>query len=311
MRDPKTKKGAWSSAERAYIKANAATKSVEEIAAHMNRDVETTRRFIATKFAAEQEAAKKKLAKQAREESKKLEKAEEVGEIRSELRNRIAWKKLKDEFDEGELAYFEEEYVLMFGQFREGVLATEEQQIRKAITLDIFMRRNAASRKKLLADIERVDKWLEKASREYKADKDGLDQQQRQSREEFLLNLETQLSSLRAAEQSKTKEYSDLDNRHQKLMEALKATREQRIAKVETSGKTFLSIIRELQDQARLEIEGRQIALMRRATGQEYERLARPHVYDDGNEDQPILSAETVEMLDAAEKAAGEADEDE
>lgn len=276
---PKTRKGAWSSEEQKYIRENVGKVAVEEMAKHLNRDPLTLKKWIDQNF----------IPKIAEEEGPKKD-------IRANFRNSLAWKKLKDEFTPDELLYFEEEYIDLFAQFQADVYKTEEQQIRKAITLDILMRRNLAARKKLLTDIERMEGWQERATRDYKRDKDGMSEEQRQEKEEFLLNLETQLQSLRSAEQSKTKEFSDLDNRHQKLMEALKATREQRISRVESSKQSWLGLLRELAEQERAEQEGRVMELMKEATNREHHRLAQKHVYDDGQEDRPILSAETVDM---------------
>jgi hypothetical protein len=288
-----TKRGAWSAAEKEYVKANHDKVSVEEMAAHLNRDVATLKRYVEANHTGKH--AKKRAAR---------------AEASEDLRESRAWRKLKDEFTEEELAYFEEEYTDLYQQFQCEVFKTEEQQIRKAITLDILMRRNLAARKKLLADIDRMDDWQRKASQDYKRDKDRLDADDRQRREEFLLNLETQLQSLRAAEQSKTKEFSDLDTRHQKLMEALKATREQRIDRVQSSKQSWLGLLRDLAEEDRARQEGRLMTLMEEATGREHKRLARPHVYDDGTVDQPILSADTVgqneDEGEAAEQGDGE-----
>lgn len=264
--------------------------TTDEIARALNRNVETVKRWMADNVVPGKPPVTRK---------EKQQVAKVV--IRQELRESISWKKLKDEFTDDEIAYFEQEYVALAQQFRDDVLATDEQQIRKAITLDILMRRNMKARKKLLGDIERLDAWQERTAKEYKAVKASLAEADRQTREEFLLNLETQLQSLRAAEQSKTKEFSDLDTRHQRLMEALKATREQRINKVESGKANFIEILRELADEERREIAGRQIAMMGRVTQKEEGRLSSPHKYDDGNEDLPILSAETITKLDERE----------
>lgn len=289
---PKTRKGAWSAEEKAYLKESFGKISFEEMAKHLNRDLGTLKRWV-----------ERNLVPNKPEPDIQAEKAETVKQdIRSQFRNTLAWKKFKDEFTHDELLYFEEEYIDLYHQFQCDVYKTEEQQIRKAITLDILMRRNLSARKKLLTDITRMEDWQGKATRDYNRDKEGLDVSDRQEREEFLLNLETQLQSLRSAEQSKTKEFADLDNRHQKLMEALKATREQRISRVESSKQSWLGVLRELAEEERAQQEGRIMELMREATSREFQRLARPHVYDDGNADQPILSAETVELADAQDE---------
>lgn len=284
------KRGAYGTMEKQFMAANADKMSAADIAKHLNRSVETVRAYINKHLHVEVPTPQP-------ESPKAKVRVEEKATIGQDLRDSLNWKKLKDEFNDDEIAYFEEEYIALISQFGADVVKTEEQQIRKAITMDILMRRNLSERKKLRQDIERLASFQEGKARKYKAEKDGLSESERQGREEQLLNLETQLASLRAAEQSKTKEYSDLDTRHQKLMEALKATREQRITRVEKRG-SFLDILKLLQDEQERGIEGRQMDLMRKAGVKEMERLGKPHKYDDGLEDLPILSAETLTALE-------------
>lgn len=280
--------GRWSNEDKEFIEQNATKMPAQEIAVRLGKKLKTVKAYIKKNVGYVHEQARP-------EDNEKVL-------IRQDLRKTLAWQKLKDEFSEPELCYFEEEYVALVAQFKDDVLKTEEQQIRKAITIDILMRRNLVGRKKALEDIVRLERLQGQASRDYERERKSLSQDNRTRREAMLLNIETQLQGARAAEQSKTKEYSDLDNRHQKLMEALKATREQRISRVETSKRSYLEVLKDLQEADKREVEGRHIEMMKRASEREYRRLAAPHQYADGNEDLPILSAETVKLLDEQEE---------
>lgn len=275
MPSREVKGGFWTRAEKDFARDNASKMAAEEIAKHLGRSPSAVRAFLSR-------------------EGKDPAMPPEAVSIKEALRASLAWKKLKDEFTTDELAYFEEEYVALLRQFKDDVLKTEEQQIRKAITLDIFMRRVGSAKLRLIEDITRLDDWQRRAHREYKEQKAELTEDQRAAKEEFLLNLETQLSSLRAAEAAKTREYNELDNRHQKLMEALKATRDQRFAKVESSRETWLGVLTELADEERRGAVSLQMRLMEEATAREQKRLGRHHVYGDGQADRPLLSEETV-----------------
>jgi hypothetical protein len=283
------KRGAWGDAEKAYIKKNYKTATAVEMAKVLNRNADSIQAWVEKHTVPDKEPE----TRQEREHVLQVS-------LNEELHNTLNWKKLKEEFTHDELEYYQEQYVALIAQFKDDVVATEQQQVRKAITLDILMRRNLVARRHLLDDIDRLEKLQAGSARRYADQKAGMTESDRQLREEYLLNLETQLSACRAAEQSKTKEFSDLDTRHQKLMEALKATRDQRITRLDTAKTSFLEILKDLQDAERSEAEGRQMDLMRRAGEREHERLSRPHVYGDKNEDQPMLSAETVKELDAA-----------
>ena len=295
------KRGSWSVEEKLFIRQNINSMSIKDIAKHLGRKYETTYDWIKRNIASTEAVAKVGRESRMNDERKN---------VLETFRESLGYQKLHAQFDTEEIAYFEEEYLDIYMQFKEDVFKTEQQQILKAITFQILMQRNMAERKKLLTNIARLDQWQARASKDYEKERASLSDSERQAKEEFLLNLESQLAGLRSAEQSKTREFSDLDTRHQKLMEALKATREQRINQVESGKQTYMGILRELADEERREALGHQVVLMADATKKEYERLASPYKYDDGNEDLPILSAETVEMLDSKQEETDDEEDD-
>jgi hypothetical protein len=79
-------------------------------------------------------------------------------------------------------------------------------------------------------------------------------------------------------------------------MKSLKAVRDQRIQQVENSKVSFLGVIKLLSERDVQEREGKQMDLMRLAGDAEYTKLGRPIKFEDGNEDSPILSPETVDL---------------
>jgi hypothetical protein len=79
-------------------------------------------------------------------------------------------------------------------------------------------------------------------------------------------------------------------------MKSLKAVRDQRIAKVENSKVSYLSLIKSLQERDIQEEKMRHAELMKIAGLKEYERLGRPTKFEDGAEDSVILSADTVSL---------------
>jgi hypothetical protein len=101
----------------------------------------------------------------------------------------------------------------------------------------------------------------------------------------------------RSSEKFLTTEYAKLQERHADLMKQLKTTRDQRIKQIEGDNKNgFLSVIKELERRDQQEREGRQIELVKLAGKKEYVRLGRPQTFADGNADNPILSADTVDL---------------
>ena len=75
----------------------------------------------------------------------------------------------------------------------------------------------------------------------------------------------------------------------------LKATREQRIEKLENNKQTLASLVNKiLRDPDFYEQEGKALEKMRMAMEQEKERLSDYHEYADGTVDQPFLTPETI-----------------
>jgi hypothetical protein len=274
------KRGRLGHDEMNYIRANAHTKSPEDIGAVLDRTAEVVSRFIRDHVS----PPKSVTAAQAAE-------AEKVT-IRQELRNSEAWKALTEEFFKEELKFFEETYVRLMGQMgREGVLASEETQVFHAVKYEVLMSRNLRQRKVALSDISR----LEDIQRDFMSKFTSVSDMRDRDRE-YALNLESQVNAARSSEKALTTEYAKLQERHADLFKLLKTTRDQRVKQIETEGKNgFLYVIKELARRDEQERTGRQIELVKMAGQREYERLGQLTAYDDGSADNPILSADTVE----------------
>jgi hypothetical protein len=214
--------------------------------------------------------------------------------IKNELRESESWRRLRKEFTTDELLHFEEKYGLIMSQFKNNILPTEEIQVFDAIKLDILKGRNLEERKEAREDIRRLEKMQEVFMQKWEGKLAELSNRDR----EYALNLETQLQNARAAEQSRTGEFVKLLERHDKLMQQLKATRDQRIKEIETGKETFLGLLKILQQKDIAEYEGRQLGLVSMAADKEYGRLGSLHQYENGEVDRPILSADTVDMED-------------
>jgi hypothetical protein len=271
------KRGRLSPDEKEQIQANAATMSVDDIATLLNRSPEVVADFIG------QHVNKRPGA---------LAAAAEKATIRQELRDSAAWKNLKDEFTPDELRYFEEMYVSLMGQFKGDVLPSEETQIFQAVKFELLMSRNLKERKRAREDIDRLEQMQAEFLKQFNGTPGMMTDDQR----EAVLAMETQINVAKAAEQSRTNEYVKLQERHEALMKSLKSTRDQRVKQIESAKVNFLGVIKMLQDRDVQQREGRQMELMKLAGQREGIRLGRPHTFEDGNEDSPILSSDTVDL---------------
>mgnify|MGYP006286210279 CR=1 FL=1 len=245
--------------DREYISKNFELSSPEDISAHINKPIELIQEYIDTVS----------------------------NKDRKSLRNSKAWKQLKDEFDVDELEYFEEQYTKYIEQFREDVLVTEETQIFLVIKFEIMMHRNAKAKRNASKDIARLSKLQSDFLARFTSPSEMSDEDRT-----FLLNVETQIQAAKASEQARSTEYIKLEEKHQALLKDLKATRDQRVTRIESSKETYLAIIKKLAEAEEREITGREMELMKMATDREYKRLTALHTFEDGSQDSPVLIPE-------------------
>lgn len=272
------KRGRLGNDDMAYIRAHAYQESAEEIGLAIDRSAEVVQKFIDDNVAPPKGSTPAEVEDVARIT------------IRQELLNSHAWKNLKHEFDEEELKFFEEAYIKMMAQMRDNVLPTEETQIFHSVKYELLMARNLRERKKFKDSIVA----LEDMQREFVQ---GLDGKKTGAQKEYLLDLETQLNMAKRNEQDRTTEYVKLQERHNDILKSLKSTRDQRIKQIENMNKDgYLSVLKDLSKRDEQEKQGRQIELVKLAGKKEYNRLGRPTKYEDGSEDSPILSADTVDL---------------
>lgn len=263
------KRGQLSLDEEKFIRDNIHSLSIENIAAQLNRSEAPIERYI--------------------EEQKLVQDPSEVQDdkiLRQKLHSKNFWNEIKRQFDEdtGELEYFEDTWINLIKQFREDVLPAEELQIKQFITIDILINRSMKERKRHISETEKLQKIVDA---EYAKDEQDRDAAK-------LANWETQLSFARNSIANYTNEYTKLLNEQQKISKDLKATREQRIKRIEDGKSSWIGLIRMLEDEQIREKEGRELEILSMATEKFKTKLSDYHSYADGSLDSPILTAETV-----------------
>lgn len=266
------KRGQLALDEEKFIRDNINSLSVEAIALQLNRNVDPINRYI---------------------EENKLYAIDEKNEndvLKRKLHSKTFWNEIIRQFDEdsGELQYFEDTWVGLIKQFREDVLPAEELQIKQFITIDILINRSMKERKRHISETEKLQKLVDK---EYEKPEDQRDIPK-------LANLETQLSFARNSIASYTNEYTKLLNEQQKISKDLKATREQRIKRIEDGKSSWVGLIRMLEDELIREKEGREMEILAMATEKAKENLYEYHTYADNLVDSPILSPEALKYHD-------------
>jgi len=267
--NPPRKRGQLSLAEEQFIRDNFESMKIEEIAESLNRNAAPIKRYI----------TENQLVVSDDEKSN-------VESLKQKLHTKTFWNEIKRQFDDstGELQYFEDTWVGLIKQFREDVLPAEELQIKQFITIDILINRSMKERKRHIAETDKLQRLVDK---EYSKDEIDRDIPR-------LANLETQLSFARNSIANYTNEYTKLLNEQQKISKDLKATREQRIKRIEDGKSSWSGLIRMLEDEEIREKEGREMEILALATAKYKEKLEQYHSYEDRKIDRPILTPESV-----------------
>ena len=263
------KRGQLSLEEEKYITDNFGALAIEQIANNLNRNPAPIQRFI----------TENRLYNNEEKDSDEF--------LRQKLYGKTFWKEVKRQFDieSGELQYFEDTWIGLIKQFREDVLPAEELQIKQFITIDILINRSMKERKRHISETEKLQKVVDK---EYDKPEDQRDVAR-------LMNLEQQLSFARNSIANYTNEYTKLLNEQQKISKDLKATREQRIKRIEDGKSSWVGLIRMLEDEAIREREGKEMEIINMATGKFRKQLQEYHSYQDNTIDIPFLTPDTIE----------------
>ena len=264
------KRGQLSLDEEKFIRDNVETLSIDQIADHLNRNPAPVKRYI-------------------QENSLLIPENEKNNDefLRYKLYSKTFWSEIKRQFDTdtGELQYFEDTWISLIKQFREDVLPAEELQIKQFITIDILINRSMKERKRHISETEKLQKLVdaEYAKKENERDIPKL------------ANLETQLSFARNSIANYTNEYTKLLNEQQKISKDLKATREQRIKRIEDGKSSWVGLIRMLEDEELREKEGREMQILSMATEKAKNELEQYHSFADNTIDRPFLIPENME----------------
>lgn len=264
MSDKKTKRGKWAQAEREYIKDNAQTMTPEQIALKLNRPVAAIMR-----------------------ERERMGIGVTASDVSTTLDNSVEWKQLAKEMSQDELEYFKYRYTKLYAQFADDILPTEETQLVDLVRYEILKGRCMVEINKTeikLRELEPLHRELAKSLAP--GDREGLEDVQ---------NLERQINGLKNSTVYKTKELNDFQQRHEKLLTGLKATRDQRVEILDKRKTSFIDVLKAIQDPEYRRKEGIRFAAAKIGAEKQKAELASYHTYMNGEVERPLLTEETCE----------------
>ena len=264
------KRGRFSTEDITFIEQNCEALSPEAIAEHLERDVSSVINWIEKNIGFSDNQKKEVEASQ-------------------ELKAKPYWGELEQQFSEDELDLFQFHFKKMWAQFKDDVFHTEEIQIIDTIKLELLMNRILNSQQKSIKEISNIQLLIQVEKEQEPEDRD----------KDYILSLERQIAVLRAAQETLSRDYKDLQARKATLLKDLMGTREQRIKQIEDSKLTFAALVKKiaLDPSFRNQI-GIDMEKMRLATEAEKERLSEYTNYEDGIVDQPFLTDTTVKKED-------------
>jgi hypothetical protein len=255
-----------------YIEDNYKSQSVESIASVLNRRITTIRTYT-TKLP-----------------------GKNASQYLAVLMERPAWKDLEEQFTPDELDQFANEYHGFIEQFQGEVLHSEEGQILDAIRIGILASRKLKEEKMLIDTVRDLEKQLIKEKKAKTKDRSSIN------------DLQHDIIMARQVMDNLSKQAGEFIKQKHVALEKMKATRRDRTdintAAFKTSFKDWMK--RLIEDKDFRNEFGIYMEKSRIAADIEYERLRKPHVYMDGNEDLPILNSETLRLLKEEAKDSSE-----
>ena len=260
------KTGRFSKLEMNYIGENYEQLSPEEMAEELNRSTESVENYIKKEF---------------------LVKASALERVEYDLVNRPVYLELCQQFTEDEMELFKWHWARTISQFKDDVSPTEEMQIVDLVKLDLLMNRCLKADKYAIEQINDLEE-------EIKVQKQGL--LPGESTDE-IYRMREQIASLRASTDSSSVKYRDLQAKKASLLKDMRATREQRVQRLEKSDQSFLGWLTYLiSNPEKAKGYGIEMEKMRLAIYIERDRLSEWHTYEDGQIDQPFLNNDTVKV---------------
>ena len=212
-----------------------------------------------------------------------MDEYEKAKYIRTNLESSSDYAKLRDGiFSPIELKAYADSYVNYIMQFKSDLKATEYTQVGHVCRYEILLDRNLSDKKFAMKQISDME------------DEIAIERKSIPPDLAMVNMLQTNIEIMKEANVKRGKEYLDTQKQHGALLKDLKATRDQRIQKIEDKKTSFFDLLKDLMDHEYQVKESREMELARLAMERETNKLSEYHEYVDGTVDKPILNEHTV-----------------
>lgn len=266
------KRGALSTSDMEFIRANVETMDPVVIAAHLNRNPEPIIRYISRNRVG-------KTFEEIRGETERSEKS-----IFDGLKNKSFYKNLKEQLSIAELEYFADHWVALVMQFNGDLAPSEEMELKELLILEILKNRETAGEYSRLQQMDELNKMIRDEMRLAPELRDR----------DLITNLNTQVSQIKVASSVYIRNFKDLCDRAEKMRKALHASRQDRVKHLENAKVDFVAFLKLLEEHGEKIRVGKEMEVIKAAKKKEERRLAGLYEFSDGKVDRPVLNAETV-----------------
>lgn len=262
------KRGQLSLEERAYIKEHVHSKSAQDIAKALNRNIGPILKYI------ENNDLGRKLFKSHKDKQHFL----------TQLKQQVFWEHVERALTSKEQEQFADFWAEAIEQVQGDILPTEKISLRDFIIISIQQNRTEQSLKYIQQDMNELEQKIAKELKRPPHRRDDV----------LLANAKAGRDRLLQTRDKLQKDIKTWLSEKKVIQQQLKIARDQRIAQIENAKANFTSYLKYLDEEENRDKEGRTIELLKMAGQKEYKNLTQSFVYADGKIDYPIYNSDVV-----------------
>lgn len=209
--------------------------------------------------------------------------------IREDLLAKPFYPILKRQFNSVDLEFFTREWIATIKQFNEDLYPTEEAELKDMIVLEIMKNHALQTNMDLKQRKDILGRSLARAEAESQLDMG------------VITNIKVEIQRAEESSKQNLAHFKDLTEKSKRAREALSASRQQRVTKIQDAKANFTEWLRAIYDNENRERVAREMELMKMALHREEERLGSFTEFADKKIDIPLLNSETVALKEFAE----------
>lgn len=271
------KSGPLSKADKDFIRTQVDSMTPEGIADCLDRNPKSIVAYI----------EKNRLGKKFEDSSRGSDKSQ--NDILVELKGKPFFKQLPQQFDEDEIKYFCDYWVLTVRDFGGNILSYEELELKEWLTFEILKSRALKQNK---INIEKKESYKDQLELEFRYERDERDK-------ERIAFLQAEINLISEEMKKYNKDFADLAHKADQIKKGLMKSREQRTKDMDLAEFNLAAWIKMLnKDYDKRKRVGEEMEIFRMAENAKKKDLYEVREFADGVVDVPVLNSESVEQIE-------------